>query len=332
MNYQKLKELSEVNTKQFIGEASTSSLDFTLPDFRFSDVLYRLYTRPLVSSFGSILPITKPAGLTFGLTREYDITPPVNVELKKDFANVAETANLNQVKFKLKSKPVSLKTKKLKSNWSVEALQDYRSLFTNKSQEELNEIISNELTNEMVLELDNEAFDFMKSIAKKVNVTLTTNIGTLYSYELIGIIARQALEIEKFTHSRHKIVVFCSNKVASLLMSHPSFVYPNKNMNLTQSIYYQGDIGNIEIYTDIYNFNNSQDDFVLVGVKDPSEGINSSIIYMPYNISMWVEPSNYESSELRFYSAFRYGLSQVAFDEDGQDKSKMLSFVTIKIQ
>ena len=44
MDFQHLKELAKENTKQFISEGTTTSLDNTLPNLKFSDVLYRMYT------------------------------------------------------------------------------------------------------------------------------------------------------------------------------------------------------------------------------------------------------------------------------------------------
>ena len=73
MDFQHLKELAKENTKQFISEGTTTSLDNTLPNLKFSDVLYRMYTKPLISMFGSAFPVNSPAGTTFSLLRSYGL-------------------------------------------------------------------------------------------------------------------------------------------------------------------------------------------------------------------------------------------------------------------
>ena len=196
MNFEHLKELAKENTKQFISEGTTTSLDNTLPNLKFSDVLYRMYTKPLISMFGSAFPVNSPAGTTFSLLRSYESEPArKSGDIKKDYANTGETESPNQINFKVASRPVEFRTKKLKSRWTTEAIQDFAKMHSNRNESELSEVLSNELTNEIILELDYEAFDFMYQAAKKKTWNLQTSIGTLFSFEIIQRITEEGLNL-----------------------------------------------------------------------------------------------------------------------------------------
>ena len=333
MNFEHLKELAKENTKQFISEGTTTSLDNTLPNLKFSDVLYRMYTKPLISMFGSAFPVNSPAGTTFSLLRSYESEPArKSGDIKKDYANTGETESPNQINFKVASRPVEFRTKKLKSRWTTEAIQDFAKMHSNRNESELSEVLSNELTNEIILELDYEAFDFMYQAAKKKTWNLQTSIGTLFSFEIIQRITEEGLNLLQNTSYRYRVAVFCSKAIAGKLMAHPNFKRPFRDLNETGSVYFQGEIGNIDIYADVFNYGKEKcpdNDYILIALKDPTEGLSSSILYFPYAISMWTAPAKDDSSDVVFYNVFRYGISQNAADHLGNGKSDMLTFVKV---
>ena len=90
----------------------------------------------------------------------------------------------------------------------------------NEKRAELSEVLSNELTNEIILELDYEAFDFMYQAAKKKTWNLQTSIGTLFSFEIIQRITEEGLNLLQNTSYRYRIAVFCSKTIAGKLMPH----------------------------------------------------------------------------------------------------------------
>ena len=332
MNLENLKLIAETNSEKFLSEGTTTSLDNFLPNLKFSNILLRMYTSPFISMFGSILPVDKPAGTTFALIRNYVGHDYKIGEVKKGYADATENGDISQIDFKVVSRPVEFKTKKLKSKWTTEAIQDFTKMHANKPEAELNEVLSKELTNEIIQELDYEAFDMMYNAAKKSTWNLQTTIGTLYSFEIIQKITEVGLEMLQNTSYRCRVAVFCSKAIAGKLMAHPNFIRPFRDLNETGSVYYQGYIGNIDIYADVYDYGRERsknNDYILIGLKDPTNGMNSSVLYFPYAMSMYTAPAKDDSSDTVFYNIFRYGLSLCAGDPLGEGNSKMLRFIRI---
>lgn len=326
------KELSYKITEKQINEGTTS-WDQSLPILKISDVMYRLYTVPLVSELGSCLPVTKPSGVTFGLARDYDPVPGVPGKVDKTYASTAETVKLNEIKFNLMSKRIYFKTKKLASRWTLEAVQDYIKMHTDtKSDDEISQILSRELTNEMILELDAEAIDYMYTAAKKTNWKFQDSQRSLQVWELLEKITECGMDMLQMSCYRSRINVFCSKKIAAKLSTHPLFERPSRDMNKTKSIYLVGSIGNVDIFADIFEFlSDKGSDYIMVALKDPDpDGLASSIMYFPYANSIYTSPAQDGSSDVIFYNIFRYGLSLNPTTSDAANTNEMLRFVNIE--
>ena len=64
-----LYEIAQRNAEKFIQEGTTT-LDQALPSLKVADVLYILYSKPLIGELGCSIPVSHPIGKTFALTRD----------------------------------------------------------------------------------------------------------------------------------------------------------------------------------------------------------------------------------------------------------------------
>ena len=131
----------------------TTTSDNALTLVKQAHIIQRLYSSPLVSEFGSSVPIKQRGGRIFFLSRvpekKFDNSLPDNNSITQfGWGNAPEGTKVSTYKFKILSQNVKMKTQKIKSAWSLEALQDYKNLFTEKSIDEISRTLAGELTNE----------------------------------------------------------------------------------------------------------------------------------------------------------------------------------------
>ena len=332
-----LYEIAQRNAEKFIQEGTTT-LDQALPSLKVADVLYILYSKPLIGELGCSIPVSHPIGKTFALTRDYQTRElPMVGMIQNGYSDVKENEKVREMNFRLKSKPITYYTKKLASRWTLEAIQDYTKLFLgNRTDDEISKIIARELTNEIILEMDLEMFNTMKKVAVKENWKFQDTQRGLQHYELIEKITQTGLEMLAGSSYRCRINVFCSNKIAAKLSAHPTFTRPNRDLSKMESIYLIGSIGNIDIYADVYGYGQDEcDDYILIVLKSPDEdsekaGIGSSIMYFPYTSSIYSAPAQDGSTDVIFYNVFRYGVSLNTTEADVEDTNKLMRFVKIE--
>lgn len=300
----------------------TTTSDNALTLVKQAHIIQRLYSSPLVSEFGSSVPITQPGGRIFFLGREaekkYDNSlPDKNSSIQFGWGDAPEGTKLSTYKFNILSQNVQMKTQKIKSAWSLEALQDYKNLFVEKPVDEISRTLAGELTNEAIYQLDYEFVDFARKEAKVYfeNFTQYANVSKFdLAFNLVEIIYKVSADMIARLHNKFCISVLLSTDLCSILMSHPHFKCREKLDGSfdEENFYYIGKINEIKIFNDFHNFlgrtKAETSASMLIGVKDLHNDVNCSIIYSPYqsNIVTESDPNNGDYGIFVFHS---YGLT-----------------------
>lgn len=324
----------------------SGALPFIIP----TKIYYKLYTSSLVGSFGAYLEVSSNFGAVFGLSRIYgddkdgNATQTQSGKIEKNFTNfdyVDKNGNINDfqnitlpsIDFVLQQSSIIPMIEKVKSKWTLEAIQDYIKLSqaSNDENNTFNEIINSELMTEILTQVDYRCFQLMKKKSFKKKITIPTSNQTFDYFDIIQEIQKNGLEMAAHLFAPVEISAFCSKSVACELMSHPEFKSHKKTNGdyLHNNVYFQGSINNINIYVDLFGFSNDEK-FALLGVKDVSRTDNASVIFTPRKISFY-SGANFEDSNQYIFSTLQYGLAFNPSDnitETNDGDSNLLSYLT----
>ena len=231
------------------------------------------------------------------------------------------------------SKTIEMKTQKIKSAWTLEALQDYKNMFVEKPEDEISKTLAGEITNEAIFQLDYEFIDFAKNESKVYfeDFTPLANLSKFdLCFNLVEKIYKLSSDMVARLHNKSCINVLLSSNLCSVLMSHPHFKVHEKIDGTTddENLYYVGRIHNIKIFNDYYNFlervqgaNTSSS--MLIGVKDLHNNVNCSVIYSPYQSTV-VSEAEPDTGHYGIFVFHSYGLTMCP---QHSTESPMLKFV-----
>ena len=301
----------------------TTRIDNALSIVKSAHIIQRLYTTPLVSEFGGSVPIKQPIGRLFFLSRsplkKFDDTLANTDKVQNAWGLAPENSKPSEYKFEVIHKDIEMKTQKVKTSWTQEALQDYTALFVEKPLDEISKTLAGELTNEAIFQLDQEFVKFASNEAKKIEIPYTsiqTNSKFDMCFNIVELIYKHSADMISMLHNKSSVSVLLSKDLCSILMSHPHFK-PHEKLDGTlddDNLFFIGRIHNIKIFNDYYNFlkhtqdNKQTSSSILIGVKDLHNEVNSSVVYCPYQSTLnnEINPDSAENSVFLWHS---YGLS-----------------------
>ena len=318
----------------------TTTSNNSLPLVKQAHIIQRLYTTPLVSEFGSSIPIDKPSGKIFFLGRspekKYDNSNPQDTEVQHGWGSSPEGSKASTYKFDIMSKTIEMKTQKIKSAWTLEAIQDYKNMFVEKPEDEISKTLAGEITNEAIFQLDYEFIDFAKKESRVYEEDFAP-LAKLSKFDLCFNLVEKIYELSADMvarlHNKSCVNVLLSSNLCSVLMAHPHFKAHEKiDGSIDEdNLYYIGRIHNIKIFNDYYNFlgriqGAETSSSMLIGVKDLNNDVNCSVIYSPYQSTVVseVEPDTGHYGIFVFHS---YGLTMCP---QHQIDTPMLKFVEFK--
>lgn len=312
--------------------------DNALPMVKQAHIIQRLYTTPLVSEFGSSIPITQPSGKIFFLSRspveKFDGSAPDGTGVQFGWGDAPEGQKTSTYKFNVLSKTVEMKTQKIKSAWSLEALQDYKNMFVEKPEDEISKTLAGEITNEAIFQLDYDFVDLARKEAKGFTEDFTP-LAALSKFDLCFNLIEKIYELSADMvaklHNKSCVNVLLSTDLCSALMSHPHFKSHEKLSGEIddKNFYYIGRIHNIKIFNDFHNFlgriqsNAGTSASMLIGVKDLNNDVNCSVIYSPYQSTIVTE-SEPDTGDYGIFVFHSYGITMCP---QHSVESPMLKFI-----
>ena len=235
---------------------------------------------------------------------------------------VGETmgTNMSQMKLTIERATVSAVTRVLKTEYTIEMIQDFQAMHGLNAE---NEII-NMLQYEVVAELDRELLNVMLANATiatpwSYNTDAATSgadgrwleekIRTLYAK-----IQREQNQIAVTSRKGFGNWMICSLNVATALQNLSNFFYSSVPNDVKQfnGITYVGTIDNqLQVFVDTFaglNEVNTGNDYMLIGYKGASE-YDTSIVYAPYMPLLLMKAVNYNSFQPILGVKSRYGIA-----------------------
>ena len=243
-----------------------------------------------------------------------------NGKLGSDGSTSSKEAGLS-----VEQKEIKARTRKMKARWSVEAQQDLAAMQNVDLEEEMMDLLAYEVQAEIDRELVGRIHN-----AANYGGQLTWNYGT--SGNVNGT-ADGRWELEKFktlwtsiVHAAEDIAratrmgagnyVICSPRVVTALSQIPGFTQfsglSGSVATLTNGVSLVGELNSIKIYRDTFAYDDSANDFAVVGYKGVREN-DTGIIYCPYVPLMFARATGEESFSPRAGVMTRYGICDHLF-------------------
>jgi hypothetical protein len=225
---------------------------------------------------------------------------PVNAAYSYD---MEANDTVPDIDMQLTSAPVTAKTRKLRTRWSLEAAQDLRNLHGLEAEIEQVAAVSNELK----FEIDREIITNMNAIANNTVTAFSKSPGTGISFTEHKLNFNDKLieasnEIFKATQRATGTWMVCGINVASLVESLPGFV-PSPRPKGTRAVYKAGVLnGQYDVWKDP-NF--QQNDYLMGYQGDAMWEVG--FIFAPYILAFTTATIMLDDFQGRKGMASRYG-------------------------
>ena len=204
----------------------------------------------------------------------------------KDYSTVLENnSNLREVNFETSTKILTTVSRKIRSKFSQERIQDLKALYNEKAYDIVAEAIGNEIRQE----IDREIIDYLKHIATPmlIDINLPLSLGAAQgggldeiTYDLYGSIYLAIEEIVKATKRNRTMFVLADSATCAFLVlnAHHSEATPDQS-----NPYHVGNIGPYSLYCDPY----ATEHYVMVGYNfKSSDKHDAGLYFCPYSTTI----------------------------------------------
>lgn len=221
-----------------------------------------------------------------------------------DYSLATERSVPKSISFELKFNDIEVKSRKLKSIFSSESIEDLRKMY---GIDVANEMIVKEFAAEIIQEIDMEIIDYLRKIATpSSDLVLANSYGINGDIMAVGNdiyanIYKNAMKISKDTKRKQNFFVLADSNTMALLMTNPLHISPESDK---KNSYYMGKLGTqYSLYLDPF----STEQYVVVGYTDDKNGTgDSGLIYAPYTNTI-IEAQDQDKGNNIFFNFVRYG-------------------------
>ena len=232
-----------------------------------------------------------------------------------------DNTNVKFIGFETRTINTSAITRKLKSRYSQEQLQDMLAVYKEKAED----IFSTAIAHELCQEIDKEFICYLKYISKLLTSTnsplqLSASYGAApsgslqdVSYDLVSNIYLAAEQIVKDTKRNRTIFVLADPVTTSFLQTNAFHVKADPN---EKNPYKIGKIGTYPLFCDLYS---EPDEFyIMVGYLGVDGEGDAGVIYSPYSYTIHpaTDPDNFTEN---FLYMNRYGMTRHPQDTGNVD-------------
>jgi hypothetical protein len=236
----------------------------------------------------------------------------------KDYSKVLENnSNLSEVSFETATKIVQTVSRKIRSKFSQERLQDLKALYDEKAYEIVAEAISNEIRQE----IDREIIDYLKFIStpmlSDINLPLSLGMGDgggldAVTYDLLGSIFLAAEEIVKATKRNRTMFILADSATCAFLLLNPLHTEATPDES---NPYKVGKVGAYDLFCDPF----STEHYVIVGYNFKSKDKHDAGLYfVPYSTTVH-ELTSGDTNEMTPFSQNFMVMNRYGFTIHPQD-------------
>jgi hypothetical protein len=231
----------------------------------------------------------------------------------------------NEAGLSVEQKEIKARTRKMKARWSVEAQQDLAAMQNVDLEEEMMDLLAYEvqaeIDRELVGRIHNAAnyggrLTWEYGVSGNVSGTADGRWELEKFKTLWTSIVHAAEDISRATRMGAGNYVICSPRVVTALSQIPGFAQftgvSGSVATLTNGVSLVGELNGIKIYRDTFAYDDSANDFAVVGYKGSREN-DTGIIYCPYVPLMFARATGEESFSPRAGVMTRYGICDHLF-------------------
>jgi hypothetical protein len=222
----------------------------------------------------------------------------------KDYSTVVElNTNLREVNFETATKTIETTSRKIRSKFSQERLQDLLALYNEKAYD----IVAEAVANEIRQEIDREVISYLKNIStpmrSDINIPLSVGNGPgggldAMTYDVAGSIFLAAEEIIKATKRNRTMFILADSATCSFLLLNPFHAHPE---SADSNPYYVGKFGVYDLFCDPY----ATEHYVIVGYNFKSKDKNDAGLYFcPYTTTIHEVTSGDSTAVIPFSQNF----------------------------
>lgn len=223
------------------------------------------------------------------------------------FQETNEELNARTISFELIFNTIETVSRKLKSVFTQEAIDDLRNMY---GIEVANELIVKEFASEIISEIDMEIINYLRTVATpSEDLVLSQSYGIngdimAVGNDLYANIYKNSMRIAKDTKRRQNFFILGDSVSLALLMTNPLHVSPESDKKNT---YYMGKLGEqYSLYLDPF----TTDNYILIGYTDKHSEIgDSGLIYSPYTMTT-IDAIDPDSGAHKFHHIVRYGYTK----------------------
>jgi hypothetical protein len=225
----------------------------------------------------------------------------------KDYSITLENnSNLLEINFEIATNVIETKSRKIRTRFNAETVQDYKNLYKEKAEELVAEAIANEIRQE----IDREIIAYLKQVAtpmaNDINIPLSISnekSGGLLdiTYDAFASIFIAIEEIVKATKRNRTMFILADSATCGFLSLNPLHTEADPKES---NPYYVGKVGTYPLYCDPY----STENYVIVGYKfNAPEKHDAGLYFAPYVTTMHEVPDANNMFIQNYITMNRYG-------------------------
>lgn len=227
----------------------------------------------------------------------------------KDYSGILENnTDLREINFEIRTSIIESKSKKIRTKFTQEKLQDLQALYKEKAYDLVAEFIGDEIRQE----IDREIIQYLKNISTPMprdvdlSISLARTGGDLggITYDLYASIFLAIEEIVRATKRNRTMFILADSATVAILMLNPlhSEAKPEDS-----NPYYVGQVGAYPVYCDPY----STEHYVMVGYRYFSDNTtDSGLIFSPYSNIVVETPGTDAPFTQNFLTMNRYAYTR----------------------
>lgn len=306
-------------TYEYVTEEVSSGMSVTISGARvpkYWNILTANVTGSLTTS-GNNIPLNPInsifAGQTIDGTPILYVTTNKNTIKKvfKDYSTVLEAnSNLREVNFEPATKTIPTVSRKIRSKFSQEKMQDLMALYKEKAYD----IVAEAVANEVRQEIDREIIDYLKDVAtpmkSDINLPISLAAGAgggldAMTYDVAGSVFLAAEEIVRATKRNRTMFILADSATVAFLLLNPFHAQAKSEES---NPYYVGKFGAYDLFCDPF----STEHYVIVGYTHKSKDKEDAGLYFcPYSTTIHELTSGDSTAVIPFSQNFmvmnRYG-------------------------
>lgn len=225
----------------------------------------------------------------------------------RDYSQVLEdNSNILEVNFEVATNIIQTQSRKIRTRFNAESVQDYQNLYKEKA----NEIVAEAIANEIRQEIDREVIKYLKHVATpmKDDVNLPLSIAFTgqdslsdMTYDAFASIFLAIEEIVRATKRNRTMFILADTATCAFLALNPLHTEADPK---DSNPYYLGKVGVYPLYCDPY----STENYIIVGYKYISdEKHDAGLYFSPYVTTMHEVPDPNNIFQQTYITMNRYG-------------------------